>query len=117
MTKAKKGKKTPVKTGLEDLEQVDVFYLPKATAPMYRVLREAVAKDILALWQEEFAQVRRISDNPEEGEAIVVYGDGDQEILRYYLNPGNISAAQVARDKGQMATYLDKFRTAYLTEG
>ena len=92
-----------------DLECIDIFYIPKPLAEMYRVLREAVAEDLMALWSKDFAQVLRVKDNEEEGEAVIALDDQGQECFRYYLNPHNISNAQEARDKEQFETYIDYY--------
>ncbi|MGX7348848.1 hypothetical protein [Dolosicoccus paucivorans] len=91
----------------DDLVQVDIFYLPKQVAEMYRVLREAVAEEMTHLLKEHYPTVKRISDNPQEGEALVGYDDQDQEQFRYYLNPTNISNAQRAREKETLNIYIE----------
>lgn len=48
-----------------------------------------------------------MSDNPEEGEAVVAYDAEGVEQARLYLNPSNISQAQKARDKDQLAKFLE----------
>ena len=98
----------------DDLVQVDAFMIPAPFAAMYQVLREAVAEDLLALLSQEFARVARVSDNEEEGEAVVAYDAADVEQLRIYLNPSNISQAQKARDKHQLDKFVDHLRQ---TEG
>lgn len=101
---AKKSKKTMDLT--DDLELIDVFYIPKPFAEMYRVLREAVAQEVIDILQGHYPKVERVQDSDIEGESIVAYSEIGQETFRYYLNPTNMSAAQAARDSEQMTTYV-----------
>lgn len=91
----------------EEFVQIDIFKVPAPQAEMYSVLREAVAEETLEIWRTEFAKAERVSDNPEEGEAIVAYNVDGVEQERLYLNPSNISQAQKARDKDQLAKFLE----------
>lgn len=91
----------------DDLVQVDIFYLPKQVVEMYRVLREAVAKEMTHLLKERYPTIERISDNPKEGEALVGYDNQGKEQFRYYLNPTNISEAQRAREKETLNIYVE----------
>lgn len=93
---------------MEDLEQVDVYYIPKPLADMYRTLREAVAQEVMDMLQMNFSLVKRIQDSKVEGESIVAVDEEGEEKFRYYLNPQNISEAQAARDSENMLTYLDE---------
>lgn len=90
----------------EEFVQVDIFKIPAPQADMYRVLREAIAEETQAIWLEQFAKVERVSDVPEEGEAIVALNEAGEEQVRMYLNPSTLSAAQKARDKDQLEKYL-----------
>lgn len=90
-----------------DLECIDIFYIPKPMAEMYRVLREAVAEDLLAFLEAKNYTAKRVKDNPDEGEAIIALDENDQEVFRFYLNPTNISASQEARDKEEFAVYIE----------
>ena len=111
---SKRKQKAHKEQAQDDLVQVDAFMIPAPFAAMYQVLREAVADDLLALLSQEFARVARVSDNEEEGEAVVAYDAADVEQLRIYLNPSNISQAQTARDKHQLDKFVDHLRQ---TEG
>lgn len=91
----------------DDLVQVDIFYLPKEVAPMYRVLREAVADEMIELLKNYYPLIKRVSDDPNEGEAIIGYSDTEKEEFRYYLNPTNISTAQRAREKETLDIYVE----------
>ena len=91
----------------EEFVQIDIFKVPAQQAEMYNVLREAVAEESLEIWGAEFAKSERVSDNPEEGEAVVAYDAEGVEQARLYLNPSNISQAQKARDKDQLAKFLE----------
>lgn len=102
---AKKSKKTMDLT--DDLELIDVYYIPKPFAEMYRVLREAVAQEVIDILQDHYPKVDRVQDSDIEGESIVAYSEIGQETFRYYLNPTNISAAQAARDSEQMNDYVE----------
>lgn len=90
----------------EEFVQVDIFQIPVAQAEMYRVLREAIAEETMEIWRTQFPKVARVSDVPEEGEAIVAYNEAGQEQVRLYLNPSSLSIAQKARDKDQLDKYL-----------
>lgn len=90
----------------QEFVQVDIFKIPAPQAEMYRVLREAIAEETQAIWLKQFAKVERVSDIPEEGEAIVAYNEAGEEQVRMYLNPSTLSAAQKARDKEQLDKYL-----------
>lgn len=103
---AKKRKKNQRANEQEDLVKVDIFYIPKAQAEMYQVLREAIAEDTEAILRESYPKVDRVLD-PDEGEAIVAYDQEDKEVGRLYLNPSNISQGQSARDKGQLEKFLE----------
>ena len=103
---AKKRKQNRRSNEQEDLVKVDIFYIPKAHAEMYRVLREAIAQDIEAILKESYSKVDRVQ-NPDEGEAVAAYDANGQEVGRLYLNPVNISEGQLARDKGQIEKFLD----------
>lgn len=105
MAKRKKGAKQSQAD--QDFELVDIFYLPKSVAGMYRVLRQAVKEEILDWAEQQFSSVTSIAD-PEEGEAIVALNEDQEEVFRYYLNPNNISQAQQARDKDRLADYLNQ---------
>lgn len=74
---------------------------------MYMVLREAVAEETLEILGAQFAKAARVSDNPDESEAIGAYDEDYTEQVRLYLNPGNISQVQKARDKDQLAKFLE----------
>lgn len=96
----------------DDLVQVDVFMIPAASADMYTSLRLAVAQDARDYWSQAGYQVETVHD-PEEGEGLAVMQEDSQEILRFYLNPWNISQAQKARDKDQLDKYLMKYQEEY----
>lgn len=85
--------------------------IPGPQAEMYRVLREAVAEDVLEYLGQRFACSRRVLDNPEEGEAIIGLDADGKELIRIYLNPSNISLAQKARDKDHIDKFVDSFLT------
>lgn len=89
-----------------DFVKVDAYMIPAPQAEMYRVLREAVAEDLIEELSKQFPDVKRISDE-DEGEAIAAFSEASEEVLRIYLNPTNISAAQKARDKDQMDKFID----------
>ncbi|XJS10123.1 hypothetical protein ACF3NG_08250 [Aerococcaceae bacterium WGS1372] len=103
---AKKRRKNHRNNEQEDLVKVDIFYIPKAQAEMYQVLRDAIAEDVESILKEIYPKVERVQD-PDEGEAVVAYDDYDLEVGRLYLNPANISDGQVARDKGQLDKFLE----------
>lgn len=92
-----------------ELVQVDAFMIPAPFADMYRVLREAVAEEWIEILQQHFPKVLRVSDHPEEGEAVVAYDDWSVEQVRLYLNPINVSEAQKARDKHQHDKFVESF--------
>ncbi|MGX7106443.1 hypothetical protein ACWOBE_01460 [Hutsoniella sourekii] len=102
----KNNKRNKLKAKQEDLVAVDIYYLPRAQAEMYRVLREAVASEVGDWLQKRSSRVERLADE-EFGEALVAYDNQDQELYRYYLNPSNISQAQKARDKEALDVYLE----------
>lgn len=104
-TKPTKSKQAPE----DELVQVDVYMIPAPFAEMYRVLREAVAHDAMLYLKETYDEVIRISDNEEEGEAIVAKDDHGNECVRFYLNPSNVSEAQKARDKNQFDKMMETF--------
>lgn len=85
--------------------QVDVYMLPAPVAEMYRVLREAVATEMMEVLQHHYPMVTREPDAI-EGESIVAYDTALQEQWRYYLSPTNLSYAQKARDKEHFDKYL-----------
>ena len=107
MAKKNQAARTNRQSKKEEFVQVDIFQIPVAQAEMYRVLREAIAEETIEIWQAQYAKVERVSDEPEEGEAIVAYNEANEEQVRLYLNPSSLSTAQKARDKDQ----LDKFLT------
>ena len=104
---SKRKQKAHKEQAQDDLVQVDAFMIPAPFAAMYQ-------EDLLALLSQEFTRVARVSDNEEEGEAVVAYDAADVEQLRIYLNPSNISQAQKARDKHQLDKFVDHLRQ---TEG
>lgn len=108
MAKQKNSKQKRGQDRQEDLVQVDAYLIPANQAEMYQTLREAVAQDALDYWREKYPSVDRLPDL-EEGEAIVVYDEDQSVLFRFYLNPQNISQAQKARDKDQLAKFLVKF--------
>lgn len=91
----------------DNLVQVDIYYLPKEQAEMYRVLREAVADEVFEWFESQYHHVERKAD-PELGEAIIGFSEAEEEVARYELNPQNISQAQQARDKHQIHAYLEQ---------
>ena len=91
----------------EEFVQIDIFKVPAQQAEMYTVLREAVAEETLAIWSDQYGSAKRVSDNEDEGEAVVAYDEAGVEQVRLYLNPSNISQAQKARDKDQLAKFLE----------
>ena len=94
----------------EEFVKVDIFLVPAQQAEMYSVLREAVAAETLEIWSSLYASAERVSDNEDEGEAVVAYDEAGAEQARLYLNPSNISQAQKARDKDQLAKYLENLQ-------
>ena len=90
-----------------DLECIDIFYIPKPMAEMYRVLREAVAEDLLVFLEAKDYTAKRVNDNTDEGEAIIALDSNDQEVFRFFLNPTNISASQEARDKEEFELFIE----------
>lgn len=56
----------------QDLVQVDIYLLPRPMAEMYRLLREVVAQEMMALLEERYARVERVQD-AQTGETIVAY--------------------------------------------
>lgn len=108
MAKQKNSKQKRGQDRQEDLVQVDAYLIPANQAEMYQTLREAVAQEALDYWREKYPSVDRLPDL-EEGEAIVVYGEDQSVLFCFYLNPQNISQAQKARDKDQLAKFLVKF--------
>ena len=107
--RGKKAQPTVHETIESDLVQVDAFMIPAPFAAMYRVLREAVAEDIEQLLQAHYPEVKRVADNPEEGEAVVAYDATGIEQVRIYLNPTTVSQAQKSRDKQQMDKFVEQF--------
>lgn len=93
----------------DEFIKVDAYLIPKQQAEMYRVLREAVAEDVMIYLKDKYARVDRITEEADEGEALVAYDVDDKQKVQYLLNPMNISQAQKARDKDQLQTYLDHF--------
>ncbi|MDO4774335.1 MAG: hypothetical protein Q4A10_00885 [Aerococcaceae bacterium] len=89
----------------EALVQVDIYMIPAPLAEMYRVLREAVATDLIAELERLYPIVKRVPDDI-EGESVVAYDIANLEQWRYYLSPTNLSNAQKARDKEQFDKYL-----------
>ena len=92
----------------EDYVRVDAYMIPAPQAEMYRVLREAVAEDLIEEVSKQYPEVKRMTDE-DEGEGIVAFTETSQEALRIYLNPTNISAAQKARDKDQMDKFIEHY--------
>lgn len=105
MAMAKKSKKNR-QDKEEALVKIDIYYLPKELADMYRVLRETIAEEVVEWMNSHFKDVQRVPDE-ELGESIQGK-DSTQEKVTYFLSPTNISQAQKARDKDQLATYLEK---------
>lgn len=103
---AKKRSKKNQKMNEDDFVKIDVYYLPKEQAEMYRVLREVVKEEVIEWAQNQFTTVKLESD-AEEGEGIYAYNEANELVFTYYLNPTNISQAQKARDKEQLPTYLE----------
>lgn len=95
----------------EELEfvQVDAYMIPAPQAEMYRVLREAVAEDIIRELKKLDHDVQRVKDD-DEGEAVVAYDENSRETYRIYLNPTNISLAQKARDKDQVEKFIANYK-------
>lgn len=108
MAKKKMSKNNRSQDRQEEMVQIDAYLIPANQADMYQTLREAVAQEAIDYWQAKYSQALRQADE-EEGEAIVVYDQDQVEVLRFYLSPQNISQAQKARDKDQLAKYLVKF--------
>ncbi|WP_124059636.1 hypothetical protein [Vaginisenegalia massiliensis] len=106
---AKRHNSTNKKDNSKDFVQVDAYLIPAAQAEMYRILREAVADEMVSLLQARYPQVQREILNPDEGEAIVAYDSHGQVRVCFHLNPGNISEAQKARDKDQLDKLVLKF--------
>lgn len=103
---ARKRSKKNQKMNEDDFVQIDVYYLPKEQAEMYRVLREVVKEEVIEWAQNQFDTVKLESD-AEEGEGINAYDAAGELVFVFYLNPTNISQAQKARDKEQLPTYLE----------
>lgn len=91
----------------EEFVQIDIFKVPAQQAEMYTVLREAVAEETIDIWSTVYDSAKRVSDNADEGEAVVAFDEAGVEQARLYLNPSNISQAQKARDKDQLAKFLE----------
>ncbi|MBG9980496.1 hypothetical protein HZY91_05200 [Facklamia sp. DSM 111018] len=107
---ARKSPKKQAKRQKEEaMVQVDAFLIPAPQVEMYQTLREAVASEAIEYWQAKYPIVNRITDDPEEGEAIQVKDQTGQELFRFYLNPFNMSQAQKARDRDQLDKFLIKF--------
>lgn len=94
---------------LNDFELVDIFYIPKTMAGMYRALRQAVKEEVEIWLDQKFGSYQLEEGNQEEGQALVALDESGQEVFRFYLNPNNISQAQVARDKEHLEDYLLQF--------
>ncbi|WP_028125447.1 hypothetical protein [Eremococcus coleocola] len=92
----------------EELELVDIFYIPKPMAEMYKVLRQSVRQEITEWVQDQNLQVTYWQDS-EMGETIEGYDSQDKLVFSYALDPSHISEAQKARDKDQLATHLETF--------
>lgn len=93
----------------QEFVQIDAYMIPAPQAEMYRVLREAVAEDLLAVLSARFPQVVRQMINDEEGEAIIAIDESGERRLCIFLNPTNISQAQKARDKDQIERFVEQF--------
>ena len=65
----------------EDFVKVDAYMIPAPQAEMYRVLREAVAEDLIEELSKQYPEVKRMTDE-DEGEAIVAFTETSQEALR-----------------------------------
>lgn len=105
---ARQNNKKKKKEDTLDFVQVDAYMIPAPQAEMYRVLREAVAQDVILELESKFNRVDRISDE-EEGEAIVAFDGDEHETIRIYLNPTNVSQAQKARDRDQIDKFVENF--------
>ena len=92
----------------EAMVQVDAYLIPEAQAAMYQTLRQAVADEAQAFWQERYHRVEWVQD-PDEGQGLAVYNEAEERLFCFYLNPQNISQSQIARDKDQLAKYLLRF--------
>lgn len=102
-------KKSRAKTNEKDgLVKIDIYYLPREQAEMYQVLREVVKEETIE-WMKERTVKVVIEHHPEFGEGIMGYDALDQKQFEYFLMPQNISDAQKARDKDQLATYLEQY--------
>ncbi len=105
---ARKRSKKNIKGKQDDLVKIDVYYLPKEQAEMYRVLRDVVKDEVLEWANGQFASVE-IKSDATEGEGIFAYDEHNNQTFEYFLNPSNISQAQKARDKDQLNTYLSQY--------
>lgn len=105
---AKKQVKQKHKGQVEEFEQVDVYLIPKSHAEMYKVLRNAVAEDIIDYFESHQYQVQMISDQ-ELGEGIQGKSPIDDKEVIIYLSPNNVSLAQKARDKDQIDKFIESF--------
>lgn len=91
----------------QDLTQVDIYYVPSDQAEMYQVLRERIAEEVKLELESRFSKVERKTIDPEEGEAIVAYGDDGAEAVRFALSPNNIAEAQSSHDKEKMNLFVE----------
>ncbi|MBS4461606.1 hypothetical protein JXA27_03340 [Aerococcaceae bacterium zg-B36] len=108
MANKKREKQSQKKQSKEAFVQIDAYMIPEPQAEMYRILREAVAEDITEFLSTRYPVVERIR-HEEEGEAIVALTDSQEEVVRIYLNPQNISLAQKARDRDQIDKFIESF--------
>ena len=53
----------------EEMERIDIFYIPKSMADMYRVLRQSVLEEVEAWARAHFDRVDRIQDE-DQGETL-----------------------------------------------
>lgn len=115
--KQKRNTKQNKQANLEDFEQIDAYYIPKEQAELYRALREAIAEEMKEELAKHYPDVRRQTDDPEQGEAVVAYDDAGEVAVRYFLKPTNLSEAQKARDKQQMDTYVEQMLETLKAQG
>ncbi|MBD3950018.1 hypothetical protein I4Q36_02160 [Tuanshanicoccus lijuaniae] len=108
MVNKKREKQTHKKQAKEAFVQIDAYMIPEPQAEMYRILREAVAEDVTDYLSKHYPVVERIR-HEEEGEAIIALTEEEEEAVRIYLNPQNISLAQKARDHDRIDKFIESF--------
>ena len=103
---ARKVKKKQRKNNDKDeMELVDIYYIPKVIAPHFKLLRQHCMQEVISILEKEFSEVKVTTLKEEIGEVVVAYHEDQTIAMVVELDPMMISKLE----KEISAERLEKF--------